>query len=263
MPTPSQDSPTKKYPVQTHEIAPVDVAVAPVQAADLASPDTSPCLYCGAATAWVCIVVPGRPPRQVNQPASGDLGPSPRIHKHLHHLATIPGEISGLVHTWSCGRPGPDALPLKAEMGDAYLAYKRSKFATRLPADRRFTESHFWLAPESGGVHRIGFTKFATRMLGEIVEFDFEIQPGDQIEEGQVIGWFEGFKAVSELYSPLSGRFGGPNPDLEKVIGDIHNFPYDRGWLYRVTGEAPEDCMTAPDYARFLDGTIDRMLGET
>lgn len=148
-------------------------------------------------------------------------------------------------------------------MGDAYLAYKRAKFATRLPTDRLFTEGHFWLAPEEGGHLRVGFTRFATRMLGEVVEFDFEVEAGAEIRRGQAIGWFEGFKAVTELYSPLSGRFAGPNQDLQQIIGEIHKHPYDRGWLYRVTGEAPEDCLDAAEYAGFLDGTIDRMMGRS
>lgn len=148
-------------------------------------------------------------------------------------------------------------------MGDPYLAYQRSKFSTRLPTDRLFTEGHFWLAPGEGGAQRIGFTRFATRMLGEVVEFDFEVQPGDEVRQGQAIGWFEGFKAVTELYSPLTGRFVSANPDLDKVIGEVHKFPYDQGWLYTVTGDAPDDCMDATGYARFLDGTIDRMMGTT
>jgi glycine cleavage system H protein len=148
-------------------------------------------------------------------------------------------------------------------MANAYLAYKRAKFATRLPADRLFTAGHFWLAPEDHGVHRVGFTKFATRMLGEAVEFEFEVAPGAHIEEGQTIGWFEGFKAISELYAPLAGRFVGPNPLLERDLEQVHKSPYDKGWLYRVEGPAPAGAMDASGYAAFLDGTIDRMMGRT
>jgi glycine cleavage system H protein len=152
-------------------------------------------------------------------------------------------------------------------MADEYLAYERSKFATRLPIDRVFTESHFWIAPEASGLMRIGFTKFATRMLGEIVEFDYEVKPGDAIEVGQAIGWFEGFKAVSDLYAPVAGSFAGPNPGLDGADGgsveDVHKRPYDRGWLYRVEGPTPEDLLTATDYAKFLDETIDRMMGKS
>ena len=118
-------------------------------------------------------------------------------------------------------------------MGDAYLAYQRARFRTRLPKDRLFTEGHFWLRPEDRGLQRIGFTRFATRMLGEMVEFEFEARPGDAVEQGQAVGWFEGFKAVTDLYVPLDGRFDGPNPELETMIGKIHNSPYER-WLYAV-----------------------------
>ena len=146
-------------------------------------------------------------------------------------------------------------------MADAYLSYKRSKFVTRLPADRVFTEGHYWLAPEEGGRQRVGFTKFATRMLGEVVEFEFAAKAGQAVERGQVIGWIEGFKAVTELYAPLAGVFVELNPELEAVIGEIHRFPYDRGWLYRMAGGVPEGSLSAAEYAGFLDGTIDRMMG--
>ena len=147
-------------------------------------------------------------------------------------------------------------------MPDAYLAYQRSKFATRLPTDRLFTASHYWLAPEAGGRQRVGFTKFATRMLGEVVEYEFQAAPGQELRQGDVIGWFEGFKAVTELYAPLSGRLVEVNAELSDVIGEIHRFPYDRGWLYRVEASPPDDGMSANEYAEFLDGTIDRMMGE-
>lgn len=146
--------------------------------------------------------------------------------------------------------------------GSEHLSYGRSKFRTRLPLDRRYTQGHAWLLPEADGVVRVGFTRFATRMLGEIVEFAFEAKPGRAIEIGEVIGWFEGFKAVSDVYAPLAGTFLGPNPELEAVTERIHHSPYDQGWLYRVAGGIPDDALTAEDYARFLDGTIDRMMGD-
>ena len=59
--------------------------------------------------------------------------------------------------------------------------------------------------------------KFATRMLGEVVEFDFEVAPGDSIEEGQAIGWFEGFKAVSDLYTPLGRSLSRTEPGAGRV----------------------------------------------
>lgn len=148
-------------------------------------------------------------------------------------------------------------------MADAYLAYQRAKFKTRLPKGRLYTRSHFWIGPEAPDGRQIGFTKFATRMLGEMVEFDFEVTSGAEIDVGQAIGWFEGFKAVTDLYSPMAGTFAGPNPELEEILGELHRTPYDRGWLYRVQGTPPDDALDAGGYAAFLDGTIDRMTGRS
>ena len=77
--------------------------------------------------------------------------------------------------------------------------YRRSRFSTRLLEDRLYTAGHSWLEREEGDLWRIGFTKFAVRMLGEIVELSFETSAGSPVETGQVLGWLEGFKAVTDL----------------------------------------------------------------
>jgi glycine cleavage system H protein len=148
-------------------------------------------------------------------------------------------------------------------MADAHLAYRRAQFKTRLPTDRKFTKAHLWLQPVDAGTVRIGLTRFATRMLGEVVEYEFEARPGSVVTTGDTVGWIEGFKAVSDLFVPMDGRFAGPNPDLDASMEQIHHSPYDRGWLYSVVGELPDDCLTPEQYAAFLDGTIDRMMGKS
>src|SRR3954451_19439917 len=98
------------------------------------------------------------------------------------------------------------------------VAYKRSRFSSRLPRDYRYTPSHYWLHETEPGIWQVGFTKFATRMLGEMVEFEFTVALGVGIETGQVIGWTEGFKALSDVYSAASGEFLGANPALNAKI---------------------------------------------
>jgi hypothetical protein len=61
------------------------------------------------------------------------------------------------------------------------IAYKRARFATRLPVARRYTLSHFWLREEEPGVWQIGFAKFAARMLGEMVEYEFSVAAGTPV----------------------------------------------------------------------------------
>ena len=65
-------------------------------------------------------------------------------------------------------------------MADAHLAYQRAQFKTRLPTDRMFTKAHLWLQDVGAGVVRVGLTKFATRMLGEVVEYEFETPPDEE-----------------------------------------------------------------------------------
>ena len=68
-----------------------------------------------------------------------------------------------------------DSGPIKA------LHYKRSHFATQLPVEYLYTASHAWIAPLGEGLWRIGLTKFATRMLGEMVDHGFEAQEGAKV----------------------------------------------------------------------------------
>lgn len=140
------------------------------------------------------------------------------------------------------------------------VAYKRARFSTRLPLAYRYTPSHYWLRESESGVWQVGFTKFATRMLGDMVEFDFKLQPGVRIEPGQVIGWTEGFKAISDVYSAASGEFLGVNPALATAITLIDHDPYGDGWLYHVRGQPDARSTGVDGYMAVLDATIETML---
>src|SRR5688572_25222958 len=81
-----------------------------------------------------------------------------------------------------------------------WIKFKHARFTARFPSDYRYSRSHYWMAPvaDEPGVWRVGFTKFATRMLGELVDFNFKVQAGDAVTPGLEIGWVEGFKAASD-----------------------------------------------------------------
>ena len=111
------------------------------------------------------------------------------------------------------------------------IYYKRSRFTTWLPPGYRYTESHYWLAELEGGIWRVGFTRFATRMLGDLVEHGFNVQTGESISIGQAIGWVEGFKAISDVYAVAKGEFVGGNPLLSEDMSLVDSSGYDEGWL--------------------------------
>lgn len=141
-----------------------------------------------------------------------------------------------------------------------YLPYRKSRFTSRLPLDRRYTAAHYWLFEEAGGVWRVGFTKFATRMLGDLVECEFSIPVGARVAVGDEIGSVEGFKAVTSIFSVAQGEFLGVNEALLADITVVEHDPYGRGWLFRVSGQPDDASVDVHGYVSILDATIEKML---
>lgn len=155
------------------------------------------------------------------------------------------------------------------------IRFRHAHFTARLPVAYRYTASHFWLLPapntgegsvttasalaEQGGLWRVGFTKFATRMLGELVEMVLDVEPGDAISPGSQLGTVEGFKAVSDLFSVIDGSFVDRNPLLTSEACLTHSDPYERGWLYAAHGEPEPGHLDVHGYIDHLQETIDRL----
>ena len=165
------------------------------------------------------------------------------------------------------------------------IRFRHAHFTARLPVDYRYTPSHFWLMPApvaadehlpdargsspqaaagqaatgQGTLWRIGFTKFATRMLGELVEMVLEVEPGQAISTGSRLGTVEGFKAVSDLFSVIDGTFSTRNPLLTSEACLTHSDPYERGWLYTACGEHEPGHLDVHGYIAHLQETIDRL----
>ncbi len=149
-----------------------------------------------------------------------------------------------------------DSSPLKT------LHYKRSHFATQLPVDYLYLPSHAWLARTAEGRWRVGLTKFATRMLGEMVDQAVDVQPGAPVRCGEIIGWVEGFKAISDLYCVVEGSFAEANGGLKENITRISKDPFGAGWLYEAEGSPDARAMDVHTYRDLLDKAIDRILAE-
>ncbi|MEX2214050.1 MAG: glycine cleavage system protein H [Phycisphaeraceae bacterium] len=145
---------------------------------------------------------------------------------------------------------------------DDVVRYKRSRFSTRLPEHRLYTASHSWLWEREPGLWRVGYTKFATRMLGELVEHDFEVKPGDAVKVGQIIGWVEGFKAASDVYCVLDGEFVTGNPALTANVALLDEDTYGEGWLYEIRGKPEPGAMDVQGYTGILDLAIDKIQGK-
>jgi glycine cleavage system H protein len=144
-------------------------------------------------------------------------------------------------------------------MGES-ISYQRWRFATDLPAERRYTASHCWLAEEPQGVWRVGLTKFAAWLLGDLVEYEFGVSAGSAVAVGQEIGWVEGLKSLTTIYSVAGGEFLDSGAEISGDITLIDSDPYQRGWLYRVRGKAAPDSVDVHGYIALLDEAVDGVM---
>ena len=92
------------------------------------------------------------------------------------------------------------------------------------------------------------------------MEFEFEAKIGLEINVSDVLGWIEGFKAVSDLYSVASGEFSGSNSIAADNPEIISSDPYGDGWLYSINGKPDPMAVDVQGYIGHLDLTIDKML---
>jgi glycine cleavage system H protein len=142
-----------------------------------------------------------------------------------------------------------------------FARFKHARFSARLPVDFRYSLSHYWMAPVENetGLWRVGFTKFATRMLGELVEAEWEKNSSEAVESGQQIGWVEGFKAASDVFCVMDGEFAGGNPILDEDACIVRSSPYVDGWLYAVKGQPEQTAVDVNGYIEHLDAIITKM----
>lgn len=145
-----------------------------------------------------------------------------------------------------------------------YVRFKHARFSARLPAGFRYSLSHYWMQEEEGnpGIWRVGFTKFATRMLGELVEAQYEVNAGEAVHSGQQIGYVEGFKAASDLFCVMDGTFVRGNPVLEEDACIVKSSPYVDGWLYAIDGRPEESSVDVNGYVEHLGVLIQKMQEE-
>ena len=120
------------------------------------------------------------------------------------------------------------------------------------PADRRYTKDHEWIAV-SGNRGRVGITDYAQRQLGDVVFVELP-DVGRGVNQGQAAGTIESVKAVSELYSPASGKVVEVNPALASKPETVNSDPYGT-WLFDIELSSPGEIdalLTSDQYAELV-----------
>ena len=119
------------------------------------------------------------------------------------------------------------------------------------PANYRYTREHEWVQVE-GEVATVGITDHAQEHLGDIV---FVEQPrvGARVEAGKVAGTVESVKAVSEIFSPVSGEVTEVNTALADSPQWVNEEPHGKGWMFKVklSSPLPPDLLTAEQYEQY------------
>jgi glycine cleavage system H protein len=120
------------------------------------------------------------------------------------------------------------------------------------PDEFRYTKEHEWVLVE-GDTGTAGITFHAQKELGDIVYVDLP-KIGTKVEKGKPLGSVESVKAVSEVFSPVSGEVIAINELLANAPEKLNDDPHGAAWLVKIELSNPDevkDLMTAAQYMRF------------
>ena len=124
-----------------------------------------------------------------------------------------------------------------------------------VPAELRYSDEHEWVRVEADGAAVVGITAFAAESLGDVVFVELP-EVGDSVAQFQKMGEVESVKAVSDLYSPVSGTVAARNDGVVDSPELVNESPYEGGWMIRVSlsdaGEL-DRLMDAARYQALLD----------
>ena len=119
------------------------------------------------------------------------------------------------------------------------------------PSELKYSKSHEWVKEIDGGVE-IGLTDYAQSELGDLVFVNFP-EEGDDLVAGEAFGDVESVKAVSDIFSPVSGVVSEINEELMDSPQLINENPYG-AWLIRAKEiTAKDELLTAEEYVAFVE----------
>lgn len=125
------------------------------------------------------------------------------------------------------------------------------------PKDRKYSKEHEWIKPEEGSTGLIGITHYAQDQLGDVVYVDLP-PSGTHVDQFAKLGEVESVKAVSDIFSPVSGEVVEVNGDVIDHPELVNEDPFTKGWLLRVEYHDPselDNLLNAEQYEAYLSET--------
>ncbi|HVP37504.1 MAG TPA: glycine cleavage system protein GcvH [Terriglobales bacterium] len=120
--------------------------------------------------------------------------------------------------------------------------------------DLRYTKEHEWLKLEKD-IATMGISDYAQGELGDIVFIELP-KVGTKVEQMKSFGVIEAVKAVSEMFSPVTGEVVEVNFRLESEAGLINKDPYGEGWIIKIKVKDQSEVnklLSAEDYKKLLE----------
>ena len=121
------------------------------------------------------------------------------------------------------------------------------------PDQFHYTKEHEWVRVD-GGTGTVGITWHAQNELGDIVYVDLP-KVGSEVSKGGNLGSVESVKAVSDIYSPVSGEVSEINEALTTAPEKLNNDPHGEAWLVKIKLTAPDEIkslLSAADYQAYI-----------
>src|SRR5947207_2620787 len=123
-----------------------------------------------------------------------------------------------------------------------------------VPSNLKYSKSHEWVRVD-GGTATVGITAHAQEELGDVVYVELP-EAGRMLAADEVFGTVESVKAVSDLYSPVSGEVVEANTVLADATDLVNSDPYGEAWMIRVRLSKPEELeelLDAADYDKLVE----------
>ena len=123
------------------------------------------------------------------------------------------------------------------------------------PPELKYSEEHEWVRSESDEIAVVGITEFAAESLGDVVFVELP-DVGARLKQFDKMGEIESVKAVSDLYTPLSGDVAERNENLIDNPELVNTGAFEQGWMIKIRiGDASEidKLMSSTEYEAFLE----------
>ena len=124
-----------------------------------------------------------------------------------------------------------------------------------VPEDLQYSKDHEWVRVK-GDTGTIGITDHAQNSLGDVVYVELP-KPGETFAAHESFGSVESVKAVSEIFTPVSGEIVEVNESLQDEPEKVNTDPYGEGWMIRIRMSNPgevDSLLSAAEYEDFTKG---------